>query len=547
MSLKSLFVGVAFAALSLGLAHAETRIDPARLSGHIKVLASDAFEGRGPGTAGEVKSLDYISHAFQGAGLTPAGDAGGWTQALTLRSFQPVGDIKVSLNGRRLASLDDVVVRTLLPVKHVSIKDAPLVFVGYGVSAPEKRWDDYKGVDLHGKIAVVLVNDPDFEMAPGDPLNGLFDGKAETYYGRWTYKYEEAARRGALGVLVVHETSPAAYGWLTVRNSNSNPQFDTLREHPEAAHTLMEGWIQRPVAVDMFKAAGLDFEAQKDLARTRGFKPVELNGQHLSADYDVETKSVVTHNVIGKLAGATHPDEAVLFGAHWDHLGVGAPDATGDKIYHGAVDNASGVAGVIELARAFAAAPRTQRSLIFIAFTSEEKNLLGSEYYAEHPVVPLGKTVALLNIDVMNLHGAARDISDRGPGKADLDRMLAKEAEREGRRFTVDPEQAEGSFFRADHFSFAKFGVPAITLTGGQDFVNGGLAAGEAAHKEYIAHHYHQPADVWSADFNYDGAVADLATYYALGRELADSRVWPGWEAGSQFKAARDASAGERR
>ncbi len=531
---------------STALAHAQS-IEPARLSEHIKTLSSDAFGGRGPGSEGEVKSLDYISHQFAAAGLEPAGDKGGWTQAMTLVSFQPKGDVKISLSGKPLVYLDDVVARTERPVAHVHIQDAPLVFVGYGVSAPEKGWDDYKGVDLHGKIAVVLVNDPDFEMDSSNPLYGLFDGKSETYYGRWTYKYEEAARRGAVGVLIVHETVPAAYGWATVRNSNSNPQFDVPRADPAQAHTLLEGWIQRPVAVELFKKAGLDFEALKARAKTKAFTPVALTGQTFSADYDVDTRQVVTHNVIGKLPGTTHPGEAVIYGAHWDHLGIGEPDPSGDRIYHGAVDNASGVAGLIELARAFAAAPRTQRSLYFIAFTSEEKNLLGSEYYVEHPATPLATTVAVLNLDVLNLAGASRDVSDRGPGRAGLDRMFAAEAVKQGRRFTVDPELAEGSFFRADHFSFAKAGVPAITVTGGQDFVNGGTAAGEAAHKEYVAHHYHQPADKWSPSFDYTDAIADLDLYYNLGRDLANSRDWPDWEAGSQFKPARDKTAAERR
>ncbi len=526
-------------------------IDPARLSAHIKVLASDAFEGRGPGTRAETKTIDYIISQFKADGLAPGGDAGGWTQAVTLRSFHPVGEIKTSFTvaGRAepLKSLDQIVVRTLLPVPRVSVVNAPLVFVGYGVSAPERHWDDFKGVDLKGKIAVVLVNDPDFELSPGDPLFGRFDGKAETYYGRWTYKYEEAARRGAAGVLIVHETTPAAYGWATVRNSNSNPQFDILRDRPADAHTAIEGWIQRDVAVALFKAAGLDFEAEKARAKTEGFTPVTLPGATFSADYAVESSTVVTHNVIGKLVGTARPNEAVLYGAHWDHLGIGAPDAAGDTIYHGAVDNASGVSGLIELGRLFARAPRTPRSVYFLAFTSEEKNLLGAGYYAAHPMVPLGTTVALLNMDVLNVDGPSRDVSDRGPGDMPLEKLFAAEGAKAGRTYSPDPQPQEGAFFRADHFALAQAGVPAITILEGQDFLTGGRQAGAAAHKAYFTQHYHQPSDTWRPDFDYDGAVRDLEVYYALGRDLAESRDWPDWPPNSQFKPARDATAGKRK
>jgi Zn-dependent M28 family amino/carboxypeptidase len=489
-----------------------------------------------------MKSVAYISGQMQALGLAPAGDDDGWTQAVPLRRFETPGPISVSftLNGapRPLAELDDIVVHTEVPTDHVSVKDAPLVFIGYGVDAPERRWDDFKGYDLKGKIAVVLVNDPDFETDPRDPLFGRFDGKAMTLYGRWTYKYAEAARRGALGMLIVHETAPAAYGWNTVKNSNSNAQFDIVRPHPETLHPLIEGWIQRDVAVQLFKAAGLDFEAEKARARTLAFRPVELEGA---------TSTITSHNVIGRIAGAARPSEAVLYGAHWDHLGVGAPDARGDRIYNGAVDNASGVAGVLELGRLFKQAPQPQRSVYFIAFTAEEKGLLGSEYYAAHPVTPLATTVALLNLDVMNVSGPTRDISTRGKGDADLDALVARFAMEQGRTYQHDPHLEEGSFYRADHFSLAKAGVPALTLTAGLDLVNGGVAAGEAAHRDYVTHRYHQPADEWRADWDLTGAAEDLDLYFALGQYLANSYAWPGWPAASEFKTARDQTAAERK
>jgi Zn-dependent M28 family amino/carboxypeptidase len=546
--------GVLSAAAGLSIlayaASAAPDLSAARLSEDIRVLASDAFEGRGPGTAGEDKALAYIQSQYASIGLAPAGDHGGWLQAVPLNRFEVVGPIRLSfrLEGRErpLAWLDDAVVRTELPVQAVSVAHAPLVFVGYGVSAPERRWDDFKGVDLKGKIAVVLINDPDFEMDPKDPLFGRFDGKAMTYYGRWSYKYEEAARRGALGVLIVHETAPAAYGWNTVKNSNSIAQFDIQRKDPAAAHPLIEGWIQRDVAAELFKSAGLDFEAQKAAARTEAFRPVELKGADFSAAYTVAHQAVVSHNVVGELKGVSRPSEAVLYGAHWDHLGVGPPDARGDRIYNGAQDNAAGVAGMLELARAFAGAPRTARSLYFIAFTAEEKGLLGSIYYTEHPIAPLARTVALLNLDGLNLVGPARDVSLHGSGKSTLDDMLEDEARRQGRRLTPDAHPERGGFFRADHFSLAKVGVPAITLGAGLDLVHGGTAAGEAASQDYVAHRYHQPTDEWRADWDLGGAVQDLALYFDLGRRLAEGTVWPGWKPGSEFRAAREATAAER-
>jgi Zn-dependent M28 family amino/carboxypeptidase len=544
--------GVALAAWLVGTASgAAPTVDPARLSEHIRVLSSDAFEGRGPATPGEDKSVAYISGQMKVLGLTPTGDDGGWTQAVPLRRFVTPGPIAVgfTLAGtpRPLTELNDIVVHTEVPTDRVSVKDAPLVFIGYGVDAPERQWDDFKGYDLKGEIAVVLVNDPDFEMDPGDPLFGRFDGKAMTLYGRWTYKYAEAARRGALGVLIVHEGAPAAYGWNTVKNSNSNAQFDIVRAHPEALHPLIEGWIQRDVAVELFKAVGLDFDGEKARARTLAFRPVELKGATFSADYAVETSTIVSHNVIGKVAGTRRPGEAVLYGAHWDHLGVGAPDARGDRIYNGAVDNASGVAGVLELARLFKEAPRPKRSVYFIAFTAEEKGLLGSEYYAAHPVTPLATTVGLLNLDVMNVNGPSRDISTRGKGDADLDALVARFAREQARTYMHDPHLEEGSFYRADHFSLAKAGVPALTLTAGLDLVNGGVAAGEAAHRDYVTHRYHQPADEWRVDWDLRGAAQDLDLYFALGQYLANSNAWPGWPPGSEFKAIRDQTASERK
>ncbi len=525
-------------------------VDPARLSQHVKMLASDAFEGRGPATAGETKTIAYITQQMEAAGLQPGGDLVRgrrvWTQNVPLLRAQIEGTPQVSLDvdGRRqaLRQGEDIAVRAALNgQKHVTIADAPLVFVGYGVKAPERNWDDFKGVDLHGKIMVVLVNDPDFETGEGD-----FGGKAMTYYGRWTYKYEEGARQGAAGVIVIHERAPASYGWATVKNSNTNAMFDIVRKDPRAVHTPMEAWIQRDNAVALFHASGLDFEAMKKAAQSRDFRPVPLKAT-LSADYGVDSRVITSHNIAGRLAGRTHPDETVIYSAHWDHLGVGAPDARGDRIYNGAVDNATGIASLLELARAFAKGPRPERSILFLAVTAEEKGLLGSEYYAANPLYPLTKTAGVINMDALGVYGPARNFSISGAAKLGLLDDLIAEGRRRGRTFMPEPHPENGGFYRSDHFSFAKRGVPAISFEAGNDLLSGGTERGEALAEAYTASRYHQPADEWSADWDLSGMARDLSMLYAVGSRLANSREWPNWSADSEFRATRDRSAAQRR
>lgn len=532
-------------------APAAPKIDPARLSQHIKVLASDEFEGRGPATEGEKKTVAYVTEQMKTVGLEPAGDlqADGkraWTQDVPLARFEITGPVSAHLMAGgdhvALAQGEQIAIRAAMTnVDKVSIKDAPLVFVGYGVKAPERNWDDFKGVDLKGKIAVVLINDPDFETGAGD-----FGGKAMTYYGRWTYKYEEAARQGALGLLIVHETAPASYGWATVKNSNTNTMFDIVRKDPTQAHPTMEGWIQRDVAVDLFKKAGLDFDAAKKAAQSRDFKPVDLKAT-LSADYAVKHEVIVSKNIAGRVTGAKYPDETIIYSGHWDHLGVGLPDAKGDRIYNGAVDNADGIAALLELGRAFKAAPAPQRSVLFLAVTAEEKGLLGSEYYAANPLFPLAKTVADINIDALSAAGPAKDVSTSGDGKVDLQDLLIAKIKEEGRYFTPDNAPQAGLFYRSDHFPFAKRGVPAISVGSGSDLYKGGKEAGEKAEADYTANRYHQPADEWSPDWDLSGQAMDIALFYKVGAELANSRQWPEWQAGSEFKDLRDKTKAERK
>ena len=551
--MKRLLLATALVAAPM-LAHAADapKIDPAKLSAHIKVLSSDEFEGRGPATEGEKKAVGYIVEQMKAIGLSPAGDVQkdgkrAWTQNVPLGMFEIQGPVVagVTVGGEKQAWTqgDQVSIRAAMTnVDAVSIKDAPIVFVGYGVKAPERNWDDFKGMDLKGKILVVLINDPDFETGSGD-----FGGKAMTYYGRWTYKYEEAARQGAAGVLIVHETAPASYGWNTVKNSNTNTMFDIVRKEPAKTHPPLEAWIQRDVAVDLFKKAGLDFDALKKQAQGRDFKPVVLNGATFSADFKVKHEVIVSKNVAGRIVGTKFPNETLIYSAHWDHLGVGAPDARGDKIYNGAIDNADGIAGILELARAFKSRPAPQRSILFLAVTAEEKGLLGSEYYSANPLFPVATTVGDINIDALSAAGPAKDIGTSGDGKVDLQDMLVAKAKAHGRYFTPDPAPQAGHFYRSDHFPFAKRGVPAISIGSGTDLVKGGKEAGQKAEDDYNENRYHQPADEWSPDWDLSGQAADLGLVYEIGADLANSRVWPQWQAGSEFKALRDQTAAQRK
>ncbi len=419
----------------------------------------------------------------------------------------------------------------------IRLENAPLVFVGYGVSAPERNWDDFKGQDVRGKVIVVLVNDPDFDGGEGD-----FGGKAMTYYGRWTYKYEEAARRGAAGVMIVHETAPASYGWNTVKNSNTNTQFDIVRQNPAGSHTPFETWIQRDVAVQLFHNAGLDFEQAKQAAKRRDFKPIDLKST-VNATASANVSTITSHNVVGLLPGKKYPDETVIYSAHWDHLGVGLPDAKGDKIYNGAVDNATGISHLIEQGRAFARGPRPDRSVVFLAVTAEEKGLLGSEYYATHPLFPLAKTAGVLNTDSMGVWGPEKNFSISGTAKLDLLDDLIAAGKEQGRYFTTDPHPETGGFYRSDHFSFAKQGVPALSFGAGRDLVNGGLARGEALAADYTAKRYHQPADEFNPQWDFTGMAQDANLLHIVGERLANSREWPNWSQDSEFRAARDRSA----
>jgi len=549
-----------FAASAIALATAPLGAAPTggfsteRLSNVDKMLSSDAFQGRGTAAPIEPTVINYIAQQFAAAGIQPGGDIVNgqrtWFQSVPLLESQIVGTPQISLdeNGTVVPLQQGPEIAVLAPLngaKQVDIVNAPLVFAGYGVDAPERWWNDFKGEDMHGKVLVVLVNDPDFEAAPTEPVMGKFGGKAMTYYGRWTYKYEEAARQGAAGVIIVHETAPASYAWDVVQNSNTNAQFDIVRDNPATVHTPFESWIQRPLAAQLFQRSGLDLDQAKIAARRSDFRPIPLKAT-LTAHFAANPQVITSHNVVGILPGKKYPDETIIYSAHWDHLGVGKPDATGDRIYNGAVDNGTGVSELIEQARVFAQGPRPDRSIVFLAVTGEEKGLLGSGYYAAHPLYPLAKTVANLNVDAWIPDGLQKNFTIRGTAKLDLADMIIAEGKRQGRYFTPDPHPETGGFYRSDHFSFAKVGVPAISFSEGLDLVSGGTARGEAIAQDYNSKHYHQPSDEWQPNWDWSGVAQNAELLHQVGLRLGNSRDWPNWSADSEFRAARDQSAAER-
>ena len=532
-------------ASSSATAQETPNIDAARMNEAVRVLASDEFEGRAPASAGEEKTVAWLVEQFRAAGAEGGGPDGAFVQVAHLSRTRQDGPATVAAQvGGHTIALErgpDVLVSSDRPIDHITVTDAPVVFVGYGATAPERQWDDFKDVDVRGKVIVVLVNDPDFEAPAGDPVAGKFDDKAMTFYGRWTYKFLEAGRRGAAGVLVVHETAGAGYGWSVLQNSSAAPKFDIVRADPNAERAPFQGWIQRAKVEELFTAAGLDFAALKDSARSAGFRPIVLPGVTMSVDFRQIADRVETKNVIARIPGSERPNETVMYGAHWDGYGMGTPDASGDKIYNAAVDNATGVAALLELAHAFADAPRPKRSVVFAAWSGEEAGLLGSTYYAANPVWPLETTVANINVDSL-LPGTEIDsnVVVIGKGKNQLDDVLARHAVATGRTLIADPAPQAGAFYRSDHFPLALKGVPAL-------FPAAGFTGASAASRDYVQNRYHQPSDEWDSTWRMDAAAADVALIYAVGRELADSTQWPEWNPGAEFGPARDRSRSERR
>jgi Zn-dependent M28 family amino/carboxypeptidase len=506
-----------------------------------RMLASDEFEGRAPGSVGEQKTIALLTERFAKAGLKP-GNGDSWLQEVPLVSIEAGKVSPLTITGGKTPLTfeygSDMVIGTYRQTATTEIAGSELVFVGYGINAPEKGWNDYAGLDVKGKTVVILVNDPDYASAD---LTGEFGGKAMTYYGRWTYKYEEAARQGAAAALIVHDTVPAAYGWGVVESSWTGPQFFAQSADKGASQTRANGWIQKSAAEKLFASAGKDFAALSQAARAKGFKPVPL-GLKASVSFANTIATTISNNIIGILPGAKRPDEYVLYTAHWDHLGRCKPAPDGDDICNGAVDNATGTAALVALAETFAKAGAPDRSVVFLAVTAEESGLLGSAYYGQNPVYPLAKTVGGINMDAFLVAGPARNVTVVGKGKSQLEDYLDAALASANRVATADPMPQNGYYYRSDHFSLAKQGVPMLYIDGGEDLIEGGTAAGAAASQDYSATRYHGPMDEYNPNWNWSGVMADLSLYYRIGRSLAMSTSWPNWNEGDEFRATRDAS-----
>lgn len=504
----------------------------------VKALSSDEFEGRAPGSVGEEKTTAYLEAQMKRIGLQP-GNNGSYFQDVpmvetTADEAATTMTLATAKGDHALKFGTDYVIGTRTGQTEVKLDASDMVFVGYGVDAPEQQWNDYAGQDWTGKTVVMFVNDPGFHAKD----ETLFGGNRMTYYGRWTYKFEEAARKGAAAALIVHDTAGASYGWDVVKNSWAGPQYDLPAKDDPEKRIPLQGWLSAEAARQLFADAGLDLDAAYASAGKRGFKPVPLK-----AKATVSLKSSITEktsrNVIGVLPGATKPDEAVLYMAHWDHLGKHEGEE-GDNIYNGAVDNATGVAGILEIAEAFAHQdPKPARSVVFVAVTLEESGLLGSKYYVAHPTFPMDKIAGAINLDAMSVGGKSRDFVVTGKGNSQLEDMLKVYADQQGRVLTEEGNPAGGYYFRSDHFNFAKAGVPALYAKGGNDLLEGGVEAGKAASEEY-AKRYHQASDEMHEGWKLDGVVQDLQALYGVGKDLAVEDKWPNWYEGNPFKAARD-------
>ena len=521
-------------------------VDPAAVLAHTKVLSSDEYEGRGPGTKGEELTVRYLVDQFKMLGLKPGNTDGTYVQKVPLVGITPTPAPLVLQKGNRRLTLkwkDDVVAWTKHVADSASLDRSDLVFVGYGTSAPEFNWDDYKGVDVKGKTLVMLVNDPPVPDAsnPSQLDPKVFGGKAMTYYGRWTYKYEIGAKNGAAGVLIVHETGPAGYPFDVVQSKVSE-QFDLVTPDKNMGRVAVEGWISLDQAKALMQMAGQDFGALKKQAATREFKPVPL-GVTASMTIHNTLRTIDSQNVVAKVEGSDPAlkDEYVIYTAHWDHLGVG-PEANDDRIYNGAKDNAIGIAGLLELARAFTkVSPAPRRSILFLSVTAEEQGLLGSQYYSVTPLYPLRKTLANINMDGLNVHGRTEDLTLVGYGASDLDDYASAAAAEQGRVIRPDPETEKGFYYRSDHFNFAKQGVPALDPDEGIDFVGKSADYGQKMRDDYTEHDYHKPSDVVKPDWDLSGAADDLKVFFAVGYRLANASAFPDWKPGNEFKATRDA------
>ena len=538
MLMKILFL-ILISLIIQGCDQPANEIKELNLHKHIEILASDEFEGRGPGSAGGEKTKLYLKEEFKKMGL-PSIRGDYYLEV-------PLSKMTVDLNSsflsiskndkaRILEAGPETVYWTKRVVEGVSVRTSELVFVGYGIVAPEYGWNDYKNLDVKGKTAVMLINDPGFWTE--DPE--LFNGKSMTYYGRWTYKFEEAARQGAEAVLIIHDTAPAAYPWQVVETSWAGKQIDLKREDMGRSRVKVEGWITSEVAEDIFGQANLDLKALKQAALKADFQSVEMTGLTLDAALNNKVEFSISHNVAAVKNGYKKPNEYILMMAHWDHLGI-KEDQSGDNIYNGAVDNASGTAGLLELANYFSNI-ETERSLLFLAVTAEESGLLGSQYFAEYPPIKLSNIVAGYNFDASLPVGKTRDVIVVGYGASELEDILKTELDKVGRYIVPDPQPEKGFFYRSDHISFAKKGVPMLYADSGFDKIDGGKEAGRAFGDEYTAKYYHQPSDEYDPDWDLSGFADQLTLTTKMVKYLADSDRWPEWYEGNEFRSIREES-----
>jgi Zn-dependent M28 family amino/carboxypeptidase len=505
----------------------------------IAMLASDSFTGRKPFKEGEAKTIDYLEKQFASIGLEP-GNGNSFLQAVPmvniLATAAPEMLVKSAKTSFSLKAFDDYVTWTNKTDSNISLENNDLVFAGYGVVAPEHNWNDYDGLDVKGKVVMVMVNDPGFWS--GD--TSLFKGKTMTYYGRWTYKFEEAARQGAKGCLIVHNTKAASYPFSVQQNNFNTSRLQLDNRGKDKKNCDVIGWITERSANKLFMAAGFDSSLLVK-ANQRGFKAVPLN-LGLTTSMKVKATYNKSYNVIGKITGSKRPDEVIIYTAHWDHLGIGKPDASGDSIYNGALDNASGTAGLLELARAFKSMKaKPERSIVFLSVTAEEQGLLGSQYYSENPVYPVEKTVANINMDGLNRYSKTKDIIIIGEGQSDLEDYLKEEVVKTGGYVSFDTHPEAGHYYRSDHFNFAKVGIPALYTKNGIDFIGKSKEYGQKLVDNYTDHNYHQPSDSFdAATWTMEGAISDLKLLFLVGRRMAFEEKWPNWKPTSEFKATRD-------
>ena len=522
----------------------ETAEIEAMLHEHIAVLASDEFEGRAPATPGEEKTINYLRSEFEALGIAP-GNGDSYFQSVTVTEVTTASNAVLTFSGSNydaeLEYATEMMVGSQQQIPTTSLVDSELVFVGYGVVAPERNWNDYAGIDVAGKTVVILVNDPGY--ATKDP--DVFNGNAMTYYGRWTYKYEEAARQGAAGALIVHETGPAGYGWEVVSGSWSGPQIGLQADNLNSDKNDVEGWLTLDSAESLFAGAGLNYQKLKATAAQPDFSAVPLGDITASVAIQNSVRTSESQNVIAMIPGTQRPAETIIYTAHWDHLGVN-PELPGDNIYNGAADNATGTAALLAMAKMHADAGPAPRSVVFLAVTAEESGLLGSRWYAEHPVFPLATTVANINIDVLNTYGPMHDIVVVGNGSSELEAYLKEAATAQGRHLVEEPNPERGYYYRSDHFNFAKAGVPALYAESGEDSVEFGKEWGAAQAQDYNENRYHAPSDEYDPSWNLEGAAQDILLYFDVASKLSRESSFPNWLEGNEFKGIREATSSSR-